>query len=135
MLDKEHMTDGTRVPDWFIDLDWFKENNRSIEPLLLDRLCPDCRKQHESQKGEMNSKEFLKIINDCCAANPAFLRNDLPLLERVFRLFLANGNARLNTDEIVEQLNAITGSEGLSVSTVTINRLLTNDHYYGLSSL
>jgi len=135
LLDKEHMTDGTLVSDWFIDLNWFKENNRSIAPLLLDRLCPDCRKQYGSQKGEMSPEELLKVISDCCATKPVFLRSDLPLLERVFRLFLTNGNTRLNTGEIVEQLNAKTGSEGLSVSTMTINRLLTNDRYYGLSSL
>ena len=102
---KEDMTNESWAAKWFVNLDWFTENNRSITPLLLDRLCPDCRKQYKSEKGGMNPKKLLRVINDCCATNPAFLKSDMPVVERVFRLFLANGNTQLSTDEIVEQLN------------------------------
>jgi len=135
LISKEDTANRTSVALWFIDMDWFARNKRSITPLLVDRLCSNCRKQYESEKKGMSPKKLLKIINGCCATNPEFVKSNLPVLERVFRLFLANGNTQLSIDEIVEQLNEKGGNETPLISVMTISRLLSNDHYYGLSSL
>jgi hypothetical protein len=57
----------------------------------------------------------------------------MPLLEMVFRIFLANGNQPLKLGQIQEQLQQlgdISGTRDLSIP--RLKRILDNDQYYGL---
>jgi hypothetical protein len=58
----------------------------------------------------------------------------MPLMEMVFRLFLANGNQPLNLEQIQEQLQKWLGdsSNARDLSIPKLKRILDNDRYYGL---
>ena len=95
-MDEDITTEQVR-PGWFIDLDWFEQNNRSFSALAQSRLCSKCR---ERLKGEISAADLLSTIKDCCFKEPGFITGELPILESIFRLFLANGNQPLNLEEL-----------------------------------
>ena len=71
-------------------------------------------------------------IKDCCSRTPEFINDRLPILESVFRLFLANGNQPLDLEELGKRLNEWRGGDPYRTSPETLYRLLKNDRYYGL---
>jgi len=120
------ITDQVR-PRWFIDLDWYQQNNRSFSALVQGCLCPKCREQ--LKEGEISAVDLLTTIKDCCSKAPDFINGRLPILESIFRLFLANGNQPLDLEELRKQLS---NWRGRATSVEILPRLLENDRYYGL---
>jgi len=114
---------------WSIDLDWFRQNNRSFSALAKSRLCPKCRKR---LTGEVLAVDLLTSIKDCCSRTPGFITGELPVLESVFRLFLANGNQPLDLEELGKQLSEWRGGDAYRASVEVLSRLLASDQYYGL---
>ena len=117
---------------WFIDLDWFQPNNRSFSTLAQGCLCPECRKRLEVEEGEVSAAALLATIRDCCSKVPNFITLELPVLESVFRFFLANGNQPLDLVELGTQLSDRRGGDIHRTSVEVLSRLLENDHYYGI---
>ncbi|MDP2931799.1 MAG: hypothetical protein Q8O05_04785 [Chloroflexota bacterium] len=113
---------------WSIDMDWYERNNRSFLALVKERVCPKCRKQ---LKGEPEAEDLLATIKDCCADRPDYISAELPMLESIFRLVLANGNQPLTLEEIGRQLTERRGPDTYRTSAVFLSRLLSNDSYYG----
>jgi len=120
------ITDQVR-PRWFIDLDWYQQNNRSFSALVQGCLCPKCREQ--LKEGQISAADLLTTIKDCCSKTPDFINGRLPILESIFRLFLTNGNQPLDLEELREQLS---DWRGRATSAEVLSRLLENDRYYGL---
>ena len=117
-------------PRWFIDLDWYQQNNRSFFVLAQSCLCPKC---HERLKeGEVSAVDLLTATRDCCSKAPGFITDKLPVLESIFRLFLANGNQPLDLEEMGEQLMEWRGRNAYRTSTEVLSRLLKSDRRYGL---
>ena len=116
-------------PQWFVDLDWYQENDRSFAVLAQDCLCPKCRKRLKN--GEISAADLLATIRDCCSRKPSFITGKLAVSESMFRLFLANGNQPLSLEELGEQLNEWRGRDSQRVSNEILSRLLDNDQYYG----
>lgn len=114
---------------WFIDLDWYQQSNRSFAALAQNCLCPKCQKR--LKEGEISPEDLVSTIKDCCSQNPDFITDNLPILERIFRLFLANGNQPLDLEELGEQLRERHGGI-YPISTKVLFRLLGSDQYYGL---
>ena len=114
---------------WYIDLDWYQQNNRSFSAVTISRLCPKCRKR---LTGEVSAVDLITSIKDCCSKNPGFITGELPVLESVFRLFLANGNQPLSLDELGKQLSEWRGGGDFCASGEILSRLLASDQYYGL---
>jgi len=123
---KPTITDQIR-PRWFIDLDWYKQNNRSFCALAQGCLCPKCCER--LKEGEIPAAELLTATRDCCSKTPDFITDRLPILESIFRLFLANGNQPLDLEELGKQLSEW---RGRVTSPEIFSRLLENDQYYGL---
>jgi len=119
-------------PRWFIDLDWFQQNDRSFSALAQSCLCSECR---ERLKGEISAADLLTTIKDCCSKAPGFITAELPILECVFRLFLANGNQPLDLEELGRQLSDWRGGDTYRTSAEILSRLLKRDQYYGLSEV
>jgi hypothetical protein len=120
---------------WFVALDWFPQNNRSISPLIQSRLCPGCARQIR-EKGEAESlNAMLAKIRGCCSHAPDFINDRLPILESAFRLFLANGNKPLGLEELGRQLGELRGGDPYRTAPETLLRLLKNDRYYGLQEV
>ena len=78
--------------------------------------------------------DLFVIISDCCSKAEGFFAPDLPIMEIIFRILLANANQPLALEEIKERLDEglATGERAITISLETLKRLLDNDRYYGL---
>ncbi len=74
----------------------------------------------------------MTTIKDCCSKTPGFITGELPILESIFRLFLANGNQPLDLEELGRQLSDWRGGNTYGTSPEILFRLLNKDQYYGL---
>jgi len=115
---------------YFIDLDWYQQQERSFATLATSRLCPTSRKKEKTK----SEAALLRTIKQCCSKRDGFITPNMPLLEMVFRLLLASGNQPLELGQMQEQLlkwlGDTTNSRDLSI--LKLKRILDNDHYYGL---
>ena len=126
------MSNNQPSPRWFIDLDWLEQHNRSFFILAQGCLCPKCREWLEGGKEGISAADLLSNIRDCCSKTPEFVTDRLPILESIFRLFLANGNQPLDLEELGKQLNEWRGGDTSRTSAEILSRLLESDQYYGL---
>lgn len=131
-MDKEDISNSQSEPRWFIDVDWYQPNNRSFSTLAQGRLCPKCWKRLKVDKGEIPAADLLSNIGDCCSKTPDFITGDLPVVESVFRLFLANGNQPLGLEELQRQLGERRGGDIYRTPVEILPRLLASDQYYGI---
>jgi len=115
---------------FFIDLDWYQRQERSFATLAASRLCPTSRKKEKTKSEAV----LLRAIKQCCSKRDGFITPNMPLLEMIFRIFLANGNQPLNLEQIQEQLQTWLGdsSSARDFSVAKLKRILENDRYYGL---
>jgi len=119
-------------PRWAIDPDWFEANNRSMLPLVRSSLCSKCRKRLDS-KGKWGSlDDLMTAVRECCSDEPDYITGELPIMESVFRLFLANGNQALDLIELGRQLSERRGVDTYRTSVEILSRLLKYDQYYGI---
>lgn len=126
----EDITTEQVRPGWFINLDWYQQNNRSFFALAQGCLCPKCREQ--LKEGEVSADDLVTTIKDCCSKTPGFITGKLPILESIFRLFLARGNQPLSVEELGKQLSEWRGGDTYRTSVEILSRLLESDQYYGL---
>ena len=116
----------------FIDLDWYQLNNRSFFTLARNCLCPQCCQRLKVEEGEIAVDNLLTAIKDCCSKESGFITGELPILESIFRLFLATGNQSLDLEELGKQLSERRSGDPYRTSVEMLSRLLANDQYYGL---
>ncbi len=119
-------------PRWFIDWDWYQQSNRSFIALARGRLCLECNKRLKPEPGEINAADLLATIKGCCSGVPGFITPRLPILESIFRIFLANGNQPLDVEKLGQQLRQWWGGDTYRTSPEILSRLLASDQYYGL---
>ncbi len=131
-MDKEDISSDQLKTRWFIDVEWYDLNHRSFFILARERLCPKCRQQLKVDKKEVSAAKLLAAIKKCCAKEPGFITADLPILESIFRLLLANGNQPLDLEELGKQLSEQRGGDTYRTSVENLSRLLKSDRYYGL---
>ncbi len=115
---------------YFIDLDCFQESDRSFAAVAGHCLCSACQERSASSLKDIEVASLVPNIRDCCSKTPDFINSRLPLLERIFRVFLARGNEPLSLAELATQLVTYSDSP-TSLSPQTLKRLLDNDRYYG----
>ena len=101
-----------------IDFAWWDKQNKDIRIFLRDLLCDDCR----ASLGDLSNVEMVDMIDPqtaevarvdavweairaCCSVQPGYVTVDTPLLESIFRTFLANGNRPLSVRELHERLD------------------------------
>jgi len=113
-------------------MDWYQLNSRSFSTLARACLCPECRQRLEAKEGEIIAADLVTTIRDCCSKEPGFITGELPILESVFRFFLANGNQPLDLVELGTQLREWRGGDSHRTSVEVLWRLLESDRYYGL---
>jgi hypothetical protein len=101
-----------------IDFSWWDKQNRDIRVPMLDHLCAECREDvgslSEAKMVDMVDPETAEVttvdaiweaIRACCSSKPGYLTADTPLLDSIFRTFLANGNTPLSVQELYERLD------------------------------
>jgi hypothetical protein len=142
------------APYYNIDPSWFAENNLSFEEVVRARMCESCqarlgseveeripvfdkasgRMKFELQSGIYGS-DPLKVIREHCGRAKNYIHRDMPTLEAIFRIFLANGNQPMPLEHVREQLAEWCpggGCQWLLLPIETVERLVQNDTYYGL---
>jgi hypothetical protein len=114
---------------YFIDMNWYQKQGRSIATLATSRLCAASRKKEKSK----SDTALLRTIKQCCSKREGFITANMPVLEMIFRLFLANGNQPLELGQIQEQLQQLNDiSSARDISIPRLKRIIENDRYYGL---
>ncbi len=141
-----------QAPRYYIDEKWFTIHNKSFRTVAQTRMCPQCRKKLGTEvqervptvdgRGrvvyEMRSVPFasnpLSEIRKHCSKEGGYLTSETPILEALFRVFLANGNQPVDLDAVRDQLNAYTtaSERPRAYNTELLQRLLRSENSYGL---
>jgi hypothetical protein len=100
-----------------IDYDWWETNNRNFRLYLRDQLCDECRKRFSNHAntenvdwvdpdtGEVRQTDALReCLRTRCANDPEYINERLPLVAACFRIFLANNNTPLSSNELNQLL-------------------------------
>lgn len=102
---------------FFIDFDWWSQNDRDWHVFLKSLLCPE----HQQSMADLPEDHLIDwvdpataevqrvdgiqhIIITHCAKQPDFITERTTLVDAVFRLFLANGNTPMTPMELAERL-------------------------------
>lgn len=101
-----------------IDLRWWERQRRDIRILMRDLLCAECRETvgslSESRTVDVVDPDTAEVtqvdviweaIRACCSSRPDYITMDTPLLDSIFRVFVANGNKPLSVRELYARLD------------------------------
>ncbi len=140
-------------PRFYIDVQWYDSRSKSFSAVAQSRFCKSCQSRigTESQERvptvdektgrivfEMRSTPFgsspLSVIRGCCARNKDYITVETPVMEAVFRVFLANGNQPSDLETVREQLSEWVplSARPQAYSEETLEHLIRSDEYYGL---
>jgi hypothetical protein len=127
--DTEMHRDGSQYR-YHIDTTWFNDQERSFTMLASSRLCQASKKK----KPPKSESALLSTIKQCCSKRDDYIAPNMPLLEMVFRLFLANSNQPLTLEQIQERIEQrlSESAEPRDLSVSKLKRIIDNDRYYGL---
>ena len=139
---------------YFIDPQWYEEHGLVFATVAQARLCPSCstklgtfveeRYPVIDPKTKRVTFEYrrvpyaanpLPIIRDCCSRARDYIGPETPLLEAIFRVFLANGNQPMTLSAIREHLLTYLPEMAALRSDYPVEllrRLITGDQAYGL---
>jgi len=83
-----------------------------------EALCEECRAAYQDYQGasEIDSVDeqtgevhrvdgLLHVLRTCCSLKPDYISPSTPVIDAVFRTFLANGNTPLTIKELYEILD------------------------------
>ncbi|MBI4214066.1 MAG: hypothetical protein HY534_07140 [Chloroflexi bacterium] len=154
--DSDELVEGEQPAEdrFYIDADWHERQGLSFNDVVQERMCPQCqlrvgeeveerypvvdrktrRVTYELRRVQYGSRP-VSIIRDCCARKSQFIVPDMPVLEVVFRILLANGNQPMPLEHIRDQLRewCPTGRcQWLLLPPETVRRIVENDQFYGL---
>ncbi|MBV9324855.1 MAG: hypothetical protein JO352_13825 [Chloroflexi bacterium] len=162
MIDASHTLADSSGPDegpqtsayYHVDPSWFEENNLSFEDVVRARMCDTCRSRigqdveervpvFDKATGRMRfevqqstyGSDPLKCIREHCGRAKSYIHRDMPTLEAIFRIFLANGNTPMTLDQVREQLAEWCpggGCQWLLLPSEMVERLVQHDTHYGL---
>jgi hypothetical protein len=150
----DEITQDDSSAHYVIDTTWFEENGFSFDDFVQSRMCDSCqarvdeeveerytvldkksgRASFEIRKGRYGS-DPIRVIRDCCSKKRHYITPDMPTLEAVFRVFLANGNTPLTLGHVREQLAEWCpggGCQWLLLPQDQLERLVQHDSYYGI---
>jgi hypothetical protein len=101
-----------------IDFSWWAKQNKDIRVFMRELLCPESLEAAaaapDKQLVDMVDPETAEVtradalweaIRACCSLKPGYIAPDTPILDGIFRVFLANGNQPLSIRELHERLD------------------------------
>ncbi len=147
-------SEGQSASYYHIDVTWFAENGLSFEDVVRARMCDSCQAKvgtevedrvpaFEKGSGRMKfdvqratyGSDPMKVIREHCGRAKNYVHRDMPTLEAIFRIFLANGNQPMRLTDVRDQLAEWCpggGCQWLLLPIELVDRLVQNDRYYGL---
>lgn len=101
-----------------IDFEWWQENDANWRIFLHDYLCVKHQELFKDQDENVvidaidpETAEVKQVdgllykLMEHCAKQPEFINDNMPLVAKMFRIFLANGNKPLTPAQISELVN------------------------------
>ncbi|HEY9077170.1 MAG TPA: hypothetical protein VIO61_11605 [Anaerolineaceae bacterium] len=101
-----------------IDFDWWKQHDNNWRVFLYSCLCPEHQAAYANMNEDINidwidpitaevrTLDGLQhVLIEHCARQPGFYSTNTTLVDGVFRVLLANGNAPLTIGEIAAKIN------------------------------
>jgi hypothetical protein len=98
-----------------IDYSWWEKSSEDLRTYLLSHLLPEQRERLSQQEedrrvdyidpdtGEVFELDELGLGIQMAADDPNFINQQTPLVDSVFRVFLANGNLPMSPAELAEE--------------------------------
>ena len=137
-----------------INTDWFEQQNFVFEEFAQARMCESCVQRADEEVEERYTvfdqksgrasfdirrarygADPMRVIRDDCSKKRNYITPDMPTLEVVFRVLLANGNAPMRVAEVREQLAEWCpggGCQWLLLPAEQLERVIRNDRFYGI---
>ena len=101
-----------------IDMQWWEDNHRDIRVYMREILCDECRTDFEAYQDveeidwvDENTGEVAPVdglwhtLRVCCSQKTDYISPTTPIIDAIFRTFLANGNQPLSVKELYELLD------------------------------
>lgn len=154
MLEPREVQDGQESPKYSIDTTWFDENHLSFQDMVQDRMCESCVAKLGTETEERVTtvdpktrrvkfafskvpfgQHPIKVIHECCSKTRDFITPEMPTLEAIFRVYLANGNQPMPLEHVREQLAEWCpggGCQWLLIPLDQLERVIQADAYYGI---
>jgi hypothetical protein len=142
-----------RAPQYYIDISWYEQNGRSFKAMAQGRFCPAC----QAKAGTVSQERIpvvdkktnrvvyevqdvaygdqpMKVIREDCAKQRNYITPDTPVIEAIFRVFLATGNQPATAERLREQLGDWISLRDRphNYAPELIERLIRTDRRYGL---
>jgi hypothetical protein len=110
---------------FYIDQRWYDTQNLSFPDVVMSRMCETCQaraaageeeeERHTVYDSKTRRASFevrrvpfasnpIKRIREDCSSKKGYILPDMPTLEAVFRIYLANGNQPMPLGHVREQL-------------------------------
>jgi hypothetical protein len=102
---------------WHIDYKWWDKEGRDLRVYLRSHLCLEHQAIFQSHLGlqemdwvDPDTGEVRRVdglqhtLRTHCSQQPDYLTSRTPLVDAVFRVFLANGNIALSARELADRL-------------------------------
>jgi hypothetical protein len=154
LADDLAVTDLEDDERFFIDAIWYDDNDLEFNEIVQARMCAQC----QARLGEETEERYpvadrrtgrvtyevrqvrygsrpIAVIRDCCSRKTGFITPEMPVLEAVFRILLANANQPMTLDYMRDQLRewCPTGRcQWLLMPPEVLRQVILGDHYYGL---
>ncbi len=152
--DEEGVTEVAEEARYFVDPQWYEQRGLVFNVVAQGRLCSSCsaklgtfveeRYPVIDPKTKRVTFEYrrvpyasnpLPIIRDCCSRARDYITSETPLMEAIFRVFLANGNQPMTTTTVREHLLTYLPEMAALRSDYRVElleRLIKADRAYGL---
>lgn len=154
MIEQEERSEAAvEAAKFFIDMKWYEDNDRSFRVMAQNRFCTGCQKKIGTEQQErvpvvdnktgrvtfeMRNVPYgsnpMAVIRTCCSKQRGFISSETPMLEAMFRVFLANGNQPIDAERIHEQLGDWVSyhERPHAYAPEVIERVIRSDRFYGL---
>lgn len=154
ILEDRAVTDPEDEERFFIDEIWYDQNELMFAELVQSRMCPQClarlgeeteerypvadrrtgRVTYDVRQVRYGSRP-IAVIRDCCSRKTGFITPEMPALESVFRILLANANQPMTLETMRDQLRewCPTGRcQWLLMPPDVLRQVVVGDRNYGL---
>lgn len=151
-LEEEELEDEDER--YFIDADWYEQNDLSFTDIIQSRMCKQCQSRlseeveeryptadrrtgrvtYEVRRVKYGARP-IAIVRDCCSRKSGFINQEMPILEVVFRILLANANQPMPLGHIREQLREWCPSgrcQWVLMPADVMRQVVERDQFYGL---
>lgn len=102
---------------YHIDYDWWNQSGRDLRVYLQSHLCPEHQRVFSDHTGleivdwiDPRTAEVRQVnglehaLHTHCSLQPDYITQHTPVVDAIFRVFLANGNDPLTAEELATRI-------------------------------